>query len=344
MNLLAILLLFPQQVPPPNQTVGAEGISLLGALEAEMIALHQKLKPSLVKVRVRFLERGDGSNPKEREILLSGVVLLSNGLFVSPAIPVKGAETEVIRFDGHIFPAVPLVQSKDYGLALYRAKGLRLKAPELASCAGLQVGAVVVSLGNAFGLDGTLDVGYIAGVGRKINEAEGLLQLTNSINPGDGGGILADREGRIIGVLMTSLKEAALHEEGQEHEMMRRSESLSFAIPIDRVFSAFPDYFGMRMPPRPSLGIRVMQMPLEVDGEQPGFRLVVTEVLSDSPAQRAGVQEGDELVVLFGCALNDMSCLQRAITQTGKSAELLIRRGGEKIKLQIQLGSKKERD
>ncbi|MDP6940538.1 MAG: S1C family serine protease [Planctomycetota bacterium] len=342
MNLLALLLIFPQQVQHPDQQSGTAAPSFLGTLEAEMTALHQKLRPSLLKVRVRVAERTESGKALEREILLSGVALGGNGLFVAPAIPVAGAKVEAIRFDSGVFPAESVAHSQDYGISLYRASGLGLKAPLLGSCAGLQVGSVVVSLGNAFGLDATLDVGFLAGVGRKVHQAEGLLQMTNSVNPGDGGGILADRNGKIIGVLMTSLKEAALHEEGQEHEMMRRSESLSFAIPLGRILAAFPEQLGMLAPNRPRLGVLVVQMPIDAEGEEPGFRLVVKDVLPHSPAEKAGVQAGDELLGLCGCALNDLACLQRAITQSGKRTILRIKRGEKQLNLQIQFGAPKE--
>ncbi len=325
----------PIRIEPSSLLVVTPG-STLGALEKELVSLHMALRPAMVRVEIPLpvgpgpteaeVAAGAGS-PVPQKVLVSGVVIDQEGLFVAPALVAGPEDTvRVVRFDGESFEAWPLERDEEFGLTLFRSPGLGVPPPPLAWPAALRVGMVTITLGNAFGLSGSLDLGFIAGLNRRVEHTEGLLQLTNTVNPGDGGGLVANRHGQVIGLIKTSLREVG-HRQIQSGcpedcedscSELFRSESLSFAIPIDEVLLAFEAHLSFPVPDQHWLGVKVREKYLpalaaELQRPAPTF-LALDEVLPDSPAREAGLEPGDVLIEFGGFPLVDLSCLRHALS------------------------------
>ncbi len=345
--LLLILAACPPQqeeAPPPTSRVEIPALepgpalrvppSVLGQLEEELVALYTSLRPALVAVRVPVALEHEGRRI-EQEILLSGVVLDGSGLFVAPGVdPGEGPVPEsvsVTRYDGARFPARPVRHESTYGLTLYWCDRLGVPAPPLAACDALRVGSLCFAIGNAYELEGSFTLGVLAGRDRGLGPASGLLQITNPMNPGDGGGLLADRHGQVVGILLTSLREAARHQAGDPEGGLRpyrQSEQVAFAVPITTVRRIFAEELGYEPPPRPWVGMRVEIAPGHpLQGA--GTSVLVAEVLPGSPAEQAGLRAGDILLSMDDQPLYSQNCLLYALGRAGRSARLQIWRGDQ---------------
>jgi len=328
----------------PTGVPSAPAPSALGSMEAELQGLYRKLRPSLVQVRVPI---PPGKSSPAGSVLVCGVVLDEGDLVVAPALADHEATgLAVRRYDGFEFPAQPLASSEKYGLILLHAPGLGLSPPSIYCADDLQPGSVTLSLGNSFGLTGTLQVGFLTGRNRRVGPVSDLLQITNPVNPGDGGGMLADRHAHLIGILLTSLREAARQGSGPPAlGGMNRAEGVSFAVPIEEVIEEFQAHLHRR-PHRPRwLGILVEdRMPPQQRkglGLPDGVGLLVGDVLSGSPALRAGLQKEDVMLEADGIPLVDHSCLGHVLAHCRSTLAVVVLRGNQRMNLLIHFPEKR---
>lgn len=360
--MISILLVFGLQSPPvppvspqASETPAPESSSLAG-LERDMIALHSSLRSSLVTVHVPLGLRGeDGEFLPAREFVTSGTVLDNYGLVVIP-LEVEQDFPEaafgpirVFRADGHEFSAELLATNPSYGMCLLRAEELRGLAPPFGYGTWHEEGSMVFALGNAFGLPASLTTGVLAGRRRSIAGAGDLLQITNPINQGDAGGILANRRGEVIGILMTSLAVAASRISNEELAMMsederrewllaRQAQSVSFAIPVELMSRLFPKHLP-GMGPMRRLGVLVeMQLcVVEEPGQEPGhcWRMYVNGLAEFGPAIDAGVRPGDFILRLNGMPTDSLHELGRAILQAPQQTTVEVERNGKLLSLPL---------
>lgn len=330
----------------------------LAAVERDLIQLHARLRPVLVKVAISIplADAADGS-ARRQDIQVSGVVVDHGGLFIAPGLgPVSVAR--VIRFDGEEYEAWPVARDHELGLTLFCAPELAVQPPALGSPGSLRVGMVALTLGNPFGLDGTLDLGFVSGLDRRVDDLAGLVQITNTVNPGDGGGLVANRFGQVIGVMKTSLREVGSRKLGSEGagdcvdgcEELVRSESLSFAIPIDQVLVAFQDHLSVQIPRTHWLGVLVKESYAPELAAELGFPgqilLRLEEVNPGSPAGAAGLAPGDYLCRLGEMPLLDLGCLRYAlsVSPAKQSIPLVFVRDGNLVTASVQLGWQRPKD
>lgn len=299
-----------------------------------MTDLHQRLTPFLIKVSLQVDSVGEEGQTLQNELRLSGVILNKSGLFVAPTPPSSKINVaNIVLHDGENRQARLLRSDPQLGLSIYKTQEFDFMGPNFAPCRNLRPGTVAISMGNSFGMEPSLDMGYIAGTQRCVAGVSGLLQLTNTVNPGDGGGLVADRHGRIIGVLMTSLREAALREQQRSGKPdalgLTRSESISFAVPSDRILMSFAKELGLPSSmPRPRMGVMVQLN----DAQQ----LEVKQVLPGSAAAESGLLEGDILLQLGDSELHELDSLLAAILSSPVEAELIGLRANKKFTAQIK--------
>jgi len=340
-----------------DATPQAPQVSRLADFEAETVALYKTLRPSLVSVRMTL--RVQGLPP--RELTTSGVVLDHWGLVVAPvALPrdvdgVSVADIVVERMDEALFSAEVLAHSDRYNLSLLRAEDLLGMGPELGLARTMEPGSVTVAMGNAFGLPGNVSLGMVSGTNRRLVSAGRLLQVTNPINPGDRGGILADRYGRVVGVLLTSIAGAAQGLEAGEWgpvdlaapgtrerlDLQKSAAGVSFAVPIEVIADLFPDHLAHLFPERRLLGVEIAPTVRIAMDEQGMPRrevlLQVHGVLRDGAAARAGVRYGDVFCTLGGRHVSTLAELGAATEAADSITTLIVERDGERLELEIGL-------
>lgn len=230
----------------------------------------------------------------------------------------------------------------------------KLTVLRLGDSDGLQVGQKVLAIGNPFGfLEGTLTVGVVSSLGRKIRgendtELDDMVQTDAAINPGNSGGPLLDSAGSVIGVNTAILGQAG-------------NIGIGFALPINRAKAMLDDFQTGRE--RPKLGVTVVPVAGDYADAlnlptQGG--LLVQDVTAGSPAARAGIRGGTEMVQIGneqlkvggdlimsidGNPVDRSDAISRALARkrAGESITLTVYRGGRTTNVKIQLTGNGER-
>jgi serine protease Do len=327
----------------------------LASLELEMSSLYRRLRTSLVEVRFEFEANEAAGIPSS--LLTSGVIMDNYGLFAAPVILTQEQQdalsggVKVYRTDGQVFEAELVAFNLDYGISLLRAKELRGLAPEFGHGLWMEEGAVTVGLGHPFGLPNSLSLGFLTGRQRGIGKAAGLLQITNPVNVGDRGGLLANRHGQVVGMMLTSLSDAARRAEddlklfvaeygNDSVEGAKQAQGISFALPVEVLFKIFPKYFPQNGMDSRRIGvyveaqIRVVEKP----GQEPchNWEVVVTGLMPQTPGERSGLVPGDVVLSLGNVETGSLQELGAAIMKAAQSTTIVIRRGEETLELPLE--------
>src|SRR6185437_14462017 len=169
----------------------------LYAYSAAVTKVVQQVLPSVASLKVRS-RMGDGAG--------SASVLTADGFLLTSAHVVEGGSTVVAAFsDGNEITADVIGRDAFSDLAVLRARGEVPSPVTLGDASKLQVGQLVIAVGNPLGLAGSVTAGIISGLGRSLPTRQGrvvdeVIQTDAALNPGNSGGVLADSRGRMIGV------------------------------------------------------------------------------------------------------------------------------------------------
>lgn len=330
---LLLLLLFQggSDEPPsvhglrPAPLPGGEHAAGQAGSESTLIEVYAQNLPSLVQVRLGGEPSESlGNAPAGPELVLSGVVLGETDSGALVLVPGKweskqAAALVVYDMGGRRYPVQALAIHPPLGLSLLRVDGLMVEAPAFGFAETLPIGSTVALMGNGFGMFGSLSVGILAGRGRQLDELRGLLQISNPVNPGDGGGLLLDRHGRLIGIALTSLEDAMRRraaDDAAAARILRGGPSgVAFALPLAPVLAAFSEHLAQpESEPRPILGVQVQEAAIPRDLRRQlnldqRTALLVVRVEEGQPAARAGLQAGDYLIALSGQPVRSFACL-----------------------------------
>lgn len=264
----------------------------------------------------------------------SGFIIRQDGYVVTNNHVVDGASEITVRLsDGRRLAARVIGRDRKTDLALLKIDGANLPVLPLGDSDALRVGEAVMAIGNPFGLEGTVTTGIVSAKGRVIGQGpyDDFVQTDASINPGNSGGPLVNSAGQVVGV-----NTAILSRRGGWM-------GIGFAIPINQVKAILPELHATGRVTRGWLGVVVQ--PLTPDLAKvfhlPEARgALVAQVLRDSPAARAGLQEGDFIVGFDGRALEKESELPRlvAATPVGREVSLQVIRDRRPLTLTARIG------
>ncbi len=287
---------------------------ILDAYSAAVTAVVQRVLPSVASLRVR--SRGGGGSG-------SASVISADGFLLTSAHVVDGATSVTAAFaDGTESTADVVGRDAFSDLAVLRARG-EVPSPVIMGNAGqLQVGQLVVAVGNPLGLAGSVTAGIVSALGRSLPTRQGrvvdeVIQTDAALNPGNSGGVLADSRGRMVGV---NTAVAGI--------------GVGLAVPINettqRIIQALMSSGRVR---RAWLGIAGSQAPLPPPlvsklGRRDGLR--VAQVIDGSPAATAGLRAGDIVVAVGGSPLGSSTELQRRMVEDiiGRRVEITVWRNG----------------
>jgi len=284
--------------------------------------------PMLEHLRRYFGWRVPTEQHEEPFSIGSGVIVDEDGYILTNFHVLEhAARVQVKLWNGTVYDADPLVYtlSKDVALLKLRDKPgekLHLKAIKFAKDDDLLLGETVLALGNPYGLGGSVTRGILSSKNRRPtsgNEplgAQDWLQTDADINPGNSGGPLINLRGELIGI------NVAVYREGQ-------GMGVSFAIPVKQISSALADFFQPEIMHSLWLGTRITTLapPLTIASVQPG-----------SPAEKAGVREGQRIIQVNGKtprSLVDFSNL--VTTNMNHSATLEVEQNGARRTITAQL-------
>ena len=207
-------------------------------------------------------------------------------------------------------------------MSLLQGKGLLWSPPLFGRIDELEVGSLAVALGNGFGLEGSMSLGFVSGKTRSYGKNQGLLQITNPMNPGDGGGLVANRKGQVIGVLLSPLRQKS--EEVGANLISHPMSGISFAVPLSQIFYIFKDSVPGEVPKRPRLGL---SLTTRLEKGEP--QLFVTQVMEGFPAFTAGVQVGDVLLRFAEQRVTSIEEVLKLLGQIQSSVKLALLREGK---------------
>jgi len=287
----------------------------------------------------RFFGGGGGGMPREQvqRSLGSGVIVDGSGLVMTNNHVIEGAsEVKIALADKREFEAEVLLKDARTDLAVLRVKDGREKftAIDLGNSDELQVGDVVLALGNPFGVGQTVTHGIVSALARTqvgITDYQFFIQTDAAINPGNSGGALVDLAGRLVG-----LNTAIFSRSGG-------SQGIGFAIPVNMVKVVIASAkSGGTTVRRPWLGAKLQNVTPDI-AESLGLKrpvgALVATVSDKSPASRAGLKTGDLIVTVDGQAVDDQNAFDYrfATKPLGGSAQLGVVRAGRETRLAIPL-------
>jgi Do/DeqQ family serine protease len=282
-----------------------------------------------------------GLLPREQvqRALGSGVIVDASGLVVTNNHVIEGAdEVKVALADKREFEATLVLKDARSDLAVLRLKDGHEQFPaiELGNSDDLQVGDLVLAIGNPFGVGQTVTHGIVSAVARTqvgITDFQFFIQTDAAINPGNSGGALVDLRGRLAGINTAIFSRSG------------GSQGIGFAIPANmvRVVVASAKSGGSAVK-RPWLGAKLQEVTVEIAEslglKRPGGALVAN-VSPDSPAARGGLKTGDLIVAVDGQAVDDPNAFDYrfATKPLGGSAQIGLLRNGKEARVTVALES-----
>ncbi len=353
----------PTPTAAPSKATPVSAAEPANALEAQVEAVYDQAGPAVVHITSRVITYDFFMQPIPQEGTGSGFVYDTEGHIVTNYHVVADAESvSVALAAGGVYTATIVGTDSSNDLAVLRIETEDLPNPiPLGDSDQLRVGQFVVAIGNPFGLDRTLTVGVISALSRVIESPDSrfigeAIQTDAAINPGNSGGPLLDLEGRVIGV------------NAQIISPSQASAGIGFAIPVNTVRRVAPQLIAQGHYPHPWLGVSVL--PFEAEGAQilreAGMDvpvdegLLVAEVVSGSPAAKAGIRAGDQVVSIGNTripvggdiitAINgepianfeELTVYLESETQVGDTVEVTLIRDGREMTVSVTLAERPE--
>ncbi len=296
-----------------------------------------------------FFERffggdGLGTMPRERieRSLGSGVIVDEHGLVVTNFHVVEGmTELRVALADRREFDAEVVLRDPRSDLAMLQILAdENFPALELGDSEALEVGDIVLAIGNPFGVGQTVTQGIVSALARTqvgISDYQFFIQTDAAINPGNSGGALLDMNGQVVGI-----NTAIYSRSGGSH-------GIGFAIPAAMVHAVVESArIGADRVRRPWLGAAVQEVTPDI-AESVGLArpsgVLVTNVIDDSPADRAGLRRGDIIRAVEGRRIDDPDAFGYRFALAGIEglARFGVLRGERTIELDVPLMPPPER-
>jgi len=278
--------------------------------------------------------------PRERiqNSLGSGVLVAPEGMVVTNNHVIQGsgeAEITVALADGREFPAKLILKDEQTDLAVLRldAPGVQFSSIGFADSDSLEVGDIVLAIGDPFGVGQTVTSGIVSALARTqvgISDYQFFIQTDAAINPGNSGGALVDMDGQLAGI-----NTAIFSKSGGSH-------GIGFAIPSNMVRLVVQSALKGGKVQRPWLGATLQTVTPDI-AESLGLATpsgaLVAKVHAKGPAAKAGLLAGDVVVSVDDKPVQDPQAFQyRFVTQgIGGAAELGVLRKGQKVKAIVTL-------
>ena len=356
--------------PPVTTTIPAtSAIGSLSGLESTLEDIYTQVNPAVVNISVvqkqdttlGGLPDSPFSTPQYSAALGSGFLWDKTGNIVTNNHVIADADNITVTFyDGTEVPGKVIGTDSDSDLAVVKVDmpALQIQPVTLADSTQLKVGQLAIAIGNPFGLEGTMTVGIVSGLGRVISANENavgpsysipdVVQTDAAINPGNSGGVLLDATGRLIGVT-NSIETTS-----------GTSAGVGFAIPSAIVQKVVPALITTGHYDHPYLGTSILTLNAAIAGamnlpsNQRGA--LIESVTAGSPADKAGLRAsknsitindqqifvgGDVVIAYNGEAVkstDDLITLLARSGTVGAKVTLTVLRDGKQVQVEVTLG------
>ena len=312
-----------------------DDVELLDAYSNAVVNAARRASPAVVNIEVRQnvpARRGQRGRPAPGGSG-SGFIFTPDGLILTNSHVVHGADViDVTLSDGRSYSATLVGDDPDTDLAVIHIDAHDLSAVEFGTSANIQVGQLVVAIGNPYGFQYTVTAGVVSNLGRSFRSRtgrliDGIVQTDAALNPGNSGGPLVDSKGRVIGV---------------NTAIIAGAQGICFAIPGDtaqfvasrlirdgKIRRGYVGLAGQNVPLHRRI-VRFFHLPVET-------AILVTGIEPNSPASKTDLTDGDLIVEANGEAIAGIDDLHRLLTDqhVGIPISLTVIRRTEKLTVMV---------
>ncbi|HSA61019.1 MAG TPA: Do family serine endopeptidase [Nitrospiraceae bacterium] len=342
---LSLGVLVPSPLFAEQSTVAAltdsPGIRMLEEIQSVITDLAEQAKPSVVNLfplpspgRSR---EGPGERMPNASGSGSGVIVDSDGHIITNNHVVGDAtEIEVRLSDKTKLIAQVIGKDPDTDLALLKVTADRpLPSARFGDSTTVKVGQWVLAVGNPFGLDRTVTLGVVSGIGREninLSRYENFIQTDASINPGNSGGPLFNLRGEVIGI---------------NTAIINFAQGIGFAIPSNMAKQVIEQLLAKGKVVRGWLGVGIQPLTPELAkkfGVTEGEGVLVNEVFEKDPAAAAGIKPGDIIVRIDGTVVDSPNKLSRLIgtLPPGATSKIEVVRDLKHLMLDVPLSERRD--
>jgi serine protease Do len=341
-----------------NAKVSKQSIDLLTRTGKAMAEVAAAVKPAIVNIsttttvkvpggmnpfsddpffRRFFGDRFGHQQPQQRKSggLASGVIVSPDGYIITNYHVVKGAdEIKVTLSDNRTFTGKVIGSDPKTEISVVKIDAKNLPVVSWGDSDALEVGDIVLAVGNPFGLNQTVTMGIVSAVGRAnvgIADYEDFIQTDAAINPGNSGGALVNVRGQLVGI------NTAIYSTSGGYM------GIGFAIPSDMVKTIMNSLIKTGKVVRGWLGVSIQKVTPDLAAQ---FKLkeehgaLVSDLVENGPAEKAGVKRGDVIVEYDGKKTDDPNQLRNMVAASlpGEEHTLKVLREGKVITLKVMVG------
>jgi S1-C subfamily serine protease len=326
---------FAPQPTPANPAISERDNSLLDAYSQAVVQAAEKISPSVVFIEATktFPQSRGAASREQREAhgSGSGFVFTPDGFILTNSHVVHDTSRLTVALsDGRRFEAAMVGDDPASDVAVIRISAGGLVAAPLGDSEKIRVGQLAIAIGNPYGFQYSVTAGVVSALGRSLRSDLGrlidnVIQTDAALNPGNSGGPLVNSNGKVIGVNTAVILPA---------------QGLCFAVAINtakfvaarlikdgKIRRAYLGLGGQNVT-IPRIVVRSQQLKTEAG-------VLVISVEKQSPAERAGLNQGDVIIALDGAPVRSVDDLHKILTEAriGSSCELTLLRQSQKIAL-----------
>lgn len=322
---------------PSDPPISDPDSSLLDAYSQAVVRAAEKISPSVAFIEV------SKSHPQARGAMArssretrgsgSGFVFTPDGFILTNSHVVQGADKVAVTLsDGRRFDATIVGHDPGTDVAVIRISAAGLVAAPLGDSQKIRVGQLAIAIGNPFGFQYSVTTGVVSALGRSLRSESGrlidnVIQTDAALNPGNSGGPLVNSNGEVIGINTAVILPA---------------QGLCFAVAVNTAKFVAGQLIKEGKIRRAHLGVggqnvtiprfivRSQQLKTETG-------VLVISVEKQSPAERAGIAQGDVIIALDDSPVRSVDDLHKLLTEAriGSSCELTLLRQSQKISLSV---------
>ncbi len=270
----------------------------------------------------------------------SGVIVSEDGYILTNNHVVKGAdEIKVILYDKREFKGKVVGTDSRTDLAVVKINARGLPTLSFGDSGKLKTGDIVLAIGNPFGLNQTVTMGIVSAVGRSnigLADFEDFIQTDAAINPGNSGGALVNGSGELVGINTAIFSTSGGYM------------GIGFSIPSDMAKTVMDSILKYGKVIRGWLGVSIQDLTPELAkslGMKETEGALISGVVSDSPADKAGLKRGDLVTEMNGKKIADVTSLRNMVASMapGTQVDFKIIRNGTEQSITATLGEYKEK-
>lgn len=325
--------------PAASQSSDPPGLRLLEEIQTVITDLAESAKPSVVSL-IPLSSPGRGRDTSQDRAPYvtgsgSGVIIDPDGYIVTNNHVIGDAMEMEVRFsDKSKLIAQVVGKDLDTDLAVLKVTATHpFPSAKFGDSSAVRVGQWVLAVGSPFGLDRTVTLGVVSGIGREninLSRYENFIQTDASINPGNSGGPLFNLRGEVIGI---------------NTAIINFAQGIGFAIPSNMAKQVIQQLLTQGRVTRGWLGVGIQPLTMELArkfGVNEGEGVLVNEVFEKDPASAAGIKPGDIVTRIDGTVIDSPNRLTRVVAGLipGSTIQVEIVRDQQRLILEVSLAER----